>query len=89
MSGSSTPPSATVGAEKVDKTEYVERIHTAERVPGHDNYYEKNGLRTYGDGEDHDVEPTVCYLFSLSTGSPLQCCLSVLTRLSARCPSVE
>jgi hypothetical protein len=35
----------------------VEHIHTNERVPGHANYYEKNGLRTYGDGEDHDAEP--------------------------------
>ena len=35
----------------------IEHIHTNERVPGHTNYYEKDGLRTYGDGEDHDVEP--------------------------------
>lgn len=37
--------------------EHVEQIHTNERVPGHANYYEKDGLRTYGDGEDHDHEP--------------------------------
>jgi hypothetical protein len=35
----------------------VEHVHTNERVPGHPNYYEKNGVRTYGDGEDHDAEP--------------------------------
>ncbi|KAH7068598.1 fungal trichothecene efflux pump [Paraphoma chrysanthemicola] len=35
----------------------VEHVHTNERVPGHSNYYEKNGVRTYGDGEDHDAEP--------------------------------
>ncbi len=35
------------------------RISTAERVPGHDGYYEKDGLRTYGDDEDHDHEPPV------------------------------
>ncbi|KAL1641120.1 hypothetical protein SLS61_010193 [Didymella pomorum] len=37
--------------------EHVEQVHTNERVPGHINYYEKDGLRTYGDGEDHDHEP--------------------------------
>lgn len=31
--------------------EHVERVATKERVPGHTNYYEKNGVRTYGDGE--------------------------------------
>jgi len=30
---------------------HIERIATHDKVPGHDNYYEKNGLRTYGDGE--------------------------------------
>ena len=35
-------------------------IHTNERVPGNTHYYEKNGLRTYGDDEDHDHEPPVC-----------------------------
>lgn len=38
----------------------VEAIHTNERVPGNTHYYEKNGLRTYGDDEDHDHEPPVC-----------------------------
>lgn len=37
----------------------MEAIHTNERIPGHANYYEKNGLRTYGDDEDHDHEPPV------------------------------
>ena len=37
----------------------VEAIHTNERVPGHPAYYEKDGLRTYGDDEDHDHEPRV------------------------------
>jgi hypothetical protein len=35
------------------------RVMTAERVPGNDHYYEKNGLRSYGDGENHDEEPPV------------------------------
>jgi len=30
---------------------HVERIATHDKVPGHSDYYEKNGLRTYGDGE--------------------------------------
>ena len=41
------------------KAGHLEAIHTNERVPGHENYYEKNGLRTYGDDEDHDHEPPV------------------------------
>ncbi|PIB02360.1 putative HC-toxin efflux carrier TOXA [Cercospora beticola] len=39
--------------EKAEIT-HIEQIHTNERVAGHDNYYEKNGLRTYGDGVDHE-----------------------------------
>ncbi len=30
-----------------------EAIHTNERVGTHENYYEKDGLRTEGDGVDH------------------------------------
>ncbi len=37
----------------------VETVKTNERVPGHPAYYEKDGLRTYGDDEDHDHEPPV------------------------------
>jgi MFS family permease len=40
---------------------HVEQIRTNERVPGHNNYYEKDGLRTYGDGEDHDHEPPMTF----------------------------
>ncbi|SLM33307.1 Major facilitator superfamily domain, general substrate transporter [Lasallia pustulata] len=36
-------------------------IHTNERVPGNTHYYEKNGLRTYGDDEDHDHEPPMTF----------------------------
>jgi len=39
---------------------HVETVHTNERVPGHD-YYEKGGLRTYGDGVDHDHEPKMSF----------------------------
>lgn len=38
---------------------HLEEIRTISRVPGNPNYYEKNGLRTYGDDEDHDHEPPV------------------------------
>lgn len=36
-----------------DRQEELETIHTNERVGSHTNYYEKDGLRTEGDGEDH------------------------------------
>lgn len=37
--------------------QHLETIRTVSRVPGNTHYYEKDGLRTYGDGEDHDHEP--------------------------------
>jgi hypothetical protein len=37
------------------------QVHTNEVVPGHANYYEKDGLRTYGDDEDHDHEPPMTF----------------------------
>jgi len=37
--------------------QHLEVIRTVSRVPGNDHYYEKDGLRTYGDDEDHDHEP--------------------------------
>lgn len=36
-----------------DCTNQAEPIRTISRVPGNPNYYEKNGLRTEGDGMDH------------------------------------
>lgn len=38
-------------------TKEVKRTHTNEQMPGHATYYEKDGVRTYGDGENHDHEP--------------------------------
>ncbi|KAG4441557.1 hypothetical protein IFR05_002942 [Cadophora sp. M221] len=63
MSSASTPPStsAHAGDEKEHEPGHVEQIATHDRVPGHTNYYEKNGLRTYGDGEDHDHEPPMSF----------------------------
>jgi hypothetical protein len=59
MSGVSTPPSGEKPTGGVP--EHVEHIATHDRVPGHENYYEKDGLRTYGDGEDHDHEPQMSF----------------------------
>lgn len=44
-------------------TQDLEAIRTISRVPGNTHYYEKDGLRTYGDDEDHDHEPPVSVLF--------------------------
>jgi hypothetical protein len=48
-------------------TAHIENVRTVSRVPGNPNYYEKDGLRTYGDAEDHDHEPplTIRRLLSL------------------------
>ncbi len=45
---------------------HVEQVHTNERVPGHDNYYEKDGLRTYGDDMDHEHEPKMSFARMMS-----------------------
>lgn len=42
-----------------EETSHIENIRTISRVPGNDHYHEKNGLRTYGDDEDHNHEPPV------------------------------
>lgn len=60
MSDSSPPTASTPTDEKIQPT-HIEHITTHDRVPGHENYYEKNGLRTYGDGEDHDHEPPMSF----------------------------
>jgi len=52
------PSSTSSPAEKEIGTQ-LQPVHTIERVPGHASYYEKDGLRTYGDNEDHDHEPRV------------------------------
>lgn len=49
---------------------HLDVVHTNERVAGHPNYYEKDGLRTYGDEEDHDHEPPV---IANSMPDALQC----------------
>lgn len=41
-------------ARQETEVEKLGRIHTFERVGTHAQYYEKGGLRTEGDGIDHD-----------------------------------
>ncbi|OJD36385.1 mfs multidrug transporter-like protein [Diplodia corticola] len=36
-------------------------VRTVSEVPGNPNYYERDGLRTYGDGMDHDHEPPMTF----------------------------
>lgn len=54
--------------EEKDVSSQIKAVNTNERVPGHHAYYEKDGLRTYGDGEDHDHEPQVQDLSYHSSG---------------------
>jgi hypothetical protein len=54
---SSEPPSGkSIADHQVD---HLEVVRTVSQVPGNSHYYEKDGLRTYGDDEDHDHEPPV------------------------------
>lgn len=55
----SSDANSTSSADKNGADGHIEQIHTNERVSSHAHYYEKDGLRTYGDGEDHDHEPPV------------------------------
>ncbi|KAK0109661.1 hypothetical protein ONS95_002342 [Cadophora gregata] len=55
-------PSPTGSTDKeMDSSHHVDAVRTISRVPGNDHYYEKDGLRTYGDGEDHDHEPPMTF----------------------------
>jgi hypothetical protein len=59
---SSSSPSIENSVTKEEPTaQQLEVIHTNERIPGHSNYYEKDGLRTYGDGQDHDHEQPMTF----------------------------
>jgi len=53
-------------SDTLDEKEHtLEPIYTNERVGSHENYYEKGGLRTEGDGEDHvGVHQKVCSIFA-------------------------
>lgn len=58
MTSNSSDSAPSPEAEKSGAT--VEALHTNERVPGH-NYYEKDGLRTDGDGQDHEHETPITF----------------------------
>ncbi|KAI6709975.1 hypothetical protein PZA11_005971 [Diplocarpon coronariae] len=47
--------------------EHIENVRAVSRVPGNGQYSEKNGIRTAGDGEDHEHEPpmTLARIMSL------------------------
>ncbi|KAE9379954.1 MFS multidrug transporter-like protein [Stipitochalara longipes BDJ] len=65
----SHPETSDVSSSSLDKqaeapapaAQHLEAIRTISRVPGNDHYYEKDGLRTYGDNEDHDHEPKMTF----------------------------
>ncbi|MCJ1447111.1 MAG: hypothetical protein MMC23_007620 [Stictis urceolatum] len=61
MAVSDSSDTGSVRANEKSAEAHLETIHTNERVPGQPNYYEKNGLRTYGDEEDHDHEPKMSF----------------------------
>jgi hypothetical protein len=44
-----------------DDEAVIDRISTRKNVREHTNYYEKDGLRTYGDNEDHDHKPRMSF----------------------------
>lgn len=49
----------------------LEKVHTFERVGTHAQYYEKDGLRTEGDGLDHSGKDfKVCVLTHNSKDPP-------------------
>ena len=66
---SATSEESTSPVEKRAVSSEVETVSSNERVPGHPAYYEKNGLRTYGDNEDHDHEPPVSNFLSHRSGT--------------------
>ena len=43
-------------------------VREESKVPGNPNYYEKDGLRTQGDGQDHDQAPPVRLALRPRTG---------------------
>ncbi|RMZ15954.1 hypothetical protein D0860_01351 [Hortaea werneckii] len=67
-SSPATPPSPTDNTHEKITPSHIEKIPTHDRVPGHTNYYEKNGLRTYEnptttatDPESHNATPLMTF----------------------------
>ncbi|KAL8850235.1 MAG: hypothetical protein Q9221_004834 [Calogaya cf. arnoldii] len=48
-------------ASSTNSSSVGDKVNHLEAAPGHHDYYEKDGLRTYGDGEDHDHEPPMSF----------------------------
>ena len=55
----SRTPSEIEQAVRVDTNDSLSAVRTISKVPGNNTYYEKGGLRTYGDGMDHVHEEPV------------------------------
>jgi hypothetical protein len=56
-----SPDTVKVEEGNTTETQHVEVVRTISRVPGNPNYYEKEGLRTEGDGMDHTHYNSVSY----------------------------
>jgi hypothetical protein len=50
-----------MAGKDLETINHIEIVHTNEQVSHHSKYYEKDGLRTYGDDEDHDHEPPMTF----------------------------
>ena len=61
-------PSEVEKAIRVDTNDSLAAIRTISRVPDNNTYYEKGGLRTMGDGQDHINEEPVS--IASSPGNP-------------------
>lgn len=57
MAGSSNSSDNRDVERDTDTKNPLDLVTTESRVPTNTHYYEKDGLRTYGDDEDHDHEP--------------------------------
>lgn len=56
--------------DSAPETAHIEVVRNISRVPGNNHYYEKNGLRTEGDGVDHSHYNTVSF-YHLPYSMPL------------------
>ncbi|KAI9686287.1 MAG: hypothetical protein M1822_003943 [Bathelium mastoideum] len=54
-------PSEVEKAVRVDTNDSLSAVRTVSRVPGNATYYEKHGLRTMGDGQDHTQEEPMTF----------------------------
>lgn len=64
--------------EEDDEEAAIEPVRTISQVPANSNYYVKDGLRTYGDGVDHETEQPVSLAF------PFILILTILFKLTFR-----